>query len=272
MGVPYAEVIGDPVAHSKSPLIHKFWLERAGMDGHFRQARVPSEALADFIAERRSDPDWRGCSVTIPHKAEACRLVDNRTWAARRTGAVNAVAARPDGLLGDNTDYHALRHELLPHAENASLLGNAAIVIGAGGAARAVVAVLRDVEELEIVLVNRTAAKAEALLEEFQLSGRVLPLGGPWPASGLIVNASSLGMTGFPALPLEAADLSGATVVDMVYAPVETELLKRAREMRLLTVDGLTLLIGQAKLAFEHFFRQPPPFDTEVELRRLLTS
>jgi shikimate dehydrogenase len=272
MGVPYAEVIGDPIEHSKSPAIHNFWLERAGLDGAFRRTRVPRDALAAFLAARRTDPDWRGCSVTIPHKEDAAGLVDQLTSEARGAGAVNAVAARADGLLGDNTDYLALRHELLPAAKEALLMESPVTVVGAGGAARAVLAVLREVQGVDIVLVNRTAAKAAALLEAFELDGRVLPLGSPIPASSLIVNASSLGMAGFPSLPSNLLDLSGATVIDMVYAPLETELLRKARAKGLVTVDGLTLLIGQAKRAFEHFFRQPPPFDTEVELRGLLAS
>lgn len=270
MGAPYAEVIGVPIAHSKSPLIHKFWLARLGMGCDYRATRVAPDELAAYLAARRGDPDWRGCNVTLPHKQRVLPLLDALAPEAEQAGAVNLVLPADRHLIGHNGDVGALREEIAGVAESAALLMTAAVVIGAGGAARAVLQVLRDVPALDVWILNRDVAAAEALLRHFGLSGRAAPLDARLPCTGLLVNASSLGMTGFPELAVDLADAGKPFVVDLVYSPVETGLLRRAREGGMATTDGLSLLMGQARIAFQQLFRRTPPPGCEEELRGLL--
>ena len=272
MGVPYAEVIGDPIAQSKSPLIYGFWLAKLGMEGEYRATRVSPEALGDYVASRRDDPDWRGCNVTMPHKESITAFLDGVSREAERVGAVNIVAPSSARMIGENSDLAALRAELLGPADTAALLELPVVLIGAGGAARAVLETLRAIPDVEVLILNRCLAKAESLLSQFGLHGRALPLGSPLPATNLVVNASSLGMTGYPELPVSLDGVSGALVVDLVYSPAETNLLRQARERSMSRTDGLSILIGQAKEAFRRFFRVDAPFGTEPELRELLTQ
>jgi shikimate dehydrogenase len=270
MGVPYAEVIGDPVAHSKSPLIHKFWLERLGIEGDYRAVHVRTGKLPDYFDGRRRDPDWRGCNVTIPHKQNAVSFADKLTHGPIAAGALNTLARKPDGLIGYNTDMEALRDQLAGYDREASLFEYPITVFGAGGAARAVLAALRaGGEDVEVALFNRSVEKARALLIEFGLRGSAHPLTDPLPATGLVVNASSLGMVGFPELPPHLTEVS-SPVIELVYSPVETKLVRAARSGGCSVVDGLSVLIGQAALAFQYFFGVAPPLDSEPELRKLL--
>jgi shikimate dehydrogenase len=271
MGVPYAEVIGDPIAHSKSPLIHNFWLEKLGVKGEYRSVRVSAAELRDYFVERRRDPDWRGCNVTLPHKEMAVSFADRLMNEPMAAGAVNTLARKPDGLIGYNTDMEALRGELDGYAREACLFEWPVVVFGAGGAARAVLAVLRsESDDVEIALFNRSVERGSAVLSELGLRGSCFPLTDPLPGTGLVVNASSLGMDGFPPLPPNLAAVS-SPVIDLVYAPVETELVKAARARGHPAVDGLSVLIRQAGLAFRHFFGIEAPFGSEFELRELLT-
>lgn len=270
MGIPYAEVIGDPIAHSKSPFIHNFWLRKLGMEGEYRTARIRAGALADYFALRRRDPDWRGCNVTLPHKEMAVSFADRLMHEPMIAGAVNTLVRKPDGLIGYNTDMEALRPELAGYVREASLFEWPLTVIGAGGAARAVLAALKAEGEVEVALFNRSVERGSAVLRELGLRGSSHPLTDPLPATGLVVNASSLGMKGFPPLPPNLTDVR-SPVIDLVYAPVETELVKAARARSHRAVDGLSVLVRQAALAFRHFFGIEAPFDSESELRELLT-
>ncbi|WP_244858038.1 shikimate dehydrogenase [Sphingopyxis granuli] len=267
---PYAEVIGDPIAHSKSPLIHGFWLEALGIAGDYRRAHVRPDGLAAYIAERRADPDWRGCNVTIPHKIAVMDLVDDPGNIRGTIGAMNTVVRQPDGaLIGTNTDaagFYAPLAEL-------DLEGAPVAVVGAGGAARAVLFALSRAKVGPVTILNRSPLKAMGLLATFGLKGDVVALDAPLPPAALLVNASSLGMTGQPPLALDLAPLpEGAIVYDLVYAPLRTGLLAAAEARGLDTVDGLDMLIGQAALAFELFFGRPPPEGRDDELRALLTA
>ena len=267
---PYAEVIGDPIAHSKSPLIHGFWLEALGIAGDYRRAHVRPDGLAAYIAERRADPDWRGCNVTIPHKVAVMDLVDDPGNIRGTIGAMNTVVRQPDGaLIGTNTDaagFYAPLAEL-------DLEGAPVAVVGAGGAARAVLFALARAGVGPVTILNRSPLKAMGLLATFGLKGDVVALDAPLPPAALLVNASSLGMTGQPPLDLDLAPLpEGAIVYDLVYAPLRTGLLAAAEARGLDTVDGLDMLIGQAALAFELFFGRPPPEGRDDELRALLTA
>jgi shikimate dehydrogenase len=266
----YAEVIGDPIAHSKSPLIHGFWLERLGIDAAYRATHVTPEDLGAHIAARRDDPDWRGCNVTVPHKVAVLDHVPDPGGVRGSIGASNTVFRGEDGgLVATNTDAAGF---LAPLAD-LDLAGQPVAVVGAGGAARAVLFALEKAGVGRVTLFNRTPLKAAGLLTTFGLKGDVVPLDAPLPPAALVVNASSLGMAGQPPLTLDLDALpEDAVVYDIVYAPLETSLLAAARARGLETVDGLEMLIGQAALAFELFFGAAPPREADDELRERLLS
>jgi shikimate dehydrogenase len=268
MGIPYAEVIGDPVAHSKSPVIHTFWLERLGLCGDYRATKVTQGELAEYFAARRQDRDWRGCNVTMPLKMAVQPLLDEMDDAASRIGAVNTVTRNEAGrLIGTNTDWQGVHVAV----DTPRLAPGSAGIIGTGGGARAALEEMRRAHVAHVVLVSRSPDKAAALLRHFGLQGEVQS-GNEAPGVDLLINASPLGMAGHPPLEIDLSRLARtATVMDMVYNPRETALLVRAREMGLRTVDGLSMLVGQAASAFAHFFGQGPgkPFDGPALRERL---
>ncbi|MCX8474399.1 MAG: shikimate dehydrogenase [Sphingomonas sp.] len=268
-GQAYAEVIGDPIAHSKSPLIHGFWLKALGIDADYRATHVTPDGLDAYFAARRGDPAWRGCNVTIPHKQAVLDHVEDRGDVRGTIGAMNTVVRAEDGaLVGTNTDAGGFYAPIA----GLDLEGRHAAVIGAGGAARAILFALARVGIGRVTILNRNVLKAAALLSSFGIKGDALPLGSPLPPVDLLVNASALGMTGQPPLDLDLAPLpEDAVVYDVVYAPLETALLAQAQARELDTVDGLDMLIGQAALAFELFFGAEPPRERDDELRDLLT-
>lgn len=270
MSLPYAEVIGDPIAQSKSPLIHGFWLDALGLEGEYRRCHVTAEGLAAYIAERRANADWRGCNVTMPHKQSVMDLVDDPGDIRGTIGAMNTVVRQPDGsVIGTNTDAAGF---FAPLAE-LDLEGAPVTVVGAGGAARAVLFALARAKVGHVTILNRSPLKAMGLLATFGLKGDVLALDAPLPPAALLVNSSSLGMTGHPPLDLDLSSLpEGAIVYDLVYSPLQTGLLRAAEARGLDTVDGLDMLIGQAALAFELFFGASPPEGRDDELRALLTA
>ncbi|MEO5865697.1 MAG: shikimate dehydrogenase [Sphingomonas sp.] len=267
---PYAEVIGDPIAHSKSPLIHRFWLEALGIDAEYRATRVTADGLGDYFAVRRADPHWRGCNITIPHKQAALNLIEDRGGVRETIGAINLALVAEDGaLIGTNTDAGGF---YMPIAD-VDLAGKSVVVIGAGGAARAVLFALSRIGIGPVTILNRNVLKAAALLSVFGLKGKALPLDAPLPSAALLVNASALGMVGQPPLDLDLSPLpDDALVYDVVYAPLETHLLAAARARSLETVDGLDMLVGQAALAFELLFGAAPPRDRDDELRAMLSA
>jgi shikimate dehydrogenase len=271
----YAEVIGDPIAHSKSPIIHGFWLEKRGLSGSYRKTHVLAGDLADFIHQRRRDPDWRGCNITIPHKLAAMSLANEIDEAADRVGAANCLYYDHGKLVASNTDVIGVGEALAR-----TLVGQAVCLIGAGGAARAALVAAYVLGASDIRLVLRDPAKGERLLAELGMRGDVVSLDDAAQAlhgAAVAINASPLGMVGSPAMPpallAGLAQLEpGATVFDMVYAPLETELLARARSLGLIAVDGLTMLIGQAGEAFQHFFGVAAPREHDAELRARLVA
>lgn len=267
---PYAEVIGDPVAHSKSPLIHNFWLEALGMEAEYRAHRVGSAELPRYVEHREADPDWRGCNVTIPHKVAVLDHVADPGDVRGTIGAMNTVARGENGnLFGTNTDAAGF---YLPIAE-LDLTGRRIAVVGAGGAARAVLFALKRMRVGSVTIFNRTPLKASSLLAHFGLEGEAKPLNAALPAAELLVNASALGMADGPALDMDLSPLPPhAVVYDLVYTPRETPLLKAARARALTTVEGLEMLIGQAALAFEFFFAAAPPRGRDDDLRALLVK
>ncbi|BAV65245.1 shikimate dehydrogenase [Sphingobium cloacae] len=268
--LPYAEVIGDPIAHSKSPLIHNFWLQSLGIEAEYRKTHVKPEGLAAYFLERRADPDWLGCNVTIPHKIAVMDYTDDPGGVRERIGAMNTIACETGGpLVGTNTDAGGFLQPLLRDRWK----GRSATLIGAGGAARAILFALASLGVEEISIMVRDPAKGQGLLDRAGIEGRVIGMDDPLPAADLLVNTSPLGMVGQPPLELDLAPLpDGATVYDIVYAPLETGLLKAARARGLGTLDGLEMLIGQAALAFDIFFDAEAPRERDGELRALLLA
>jgi shikimate dehydrogenase len=285
--LPYAEVIGDPTAHSKSPAIHLFWLEKLGIDADYRKTKIEASGLGAFFAGRRADADWRGCNVTLPHKQAVGACLDRLDAAAEKIGAVNLVVReagdKGDQLVGYNSDAAGFLEPLRPLLARRHLFRMARIV-GSGGAARAVAHALWR-EGFTIVIIARDLDKAEALRSEFDPAhsyvGALADLASPTDfvfddregILDLVVNTTSLGMAGQPPLLLDFSHVPpGAVIYDIVYAPLETPLLAEARARGFRTIDGLEMLVGQAALAFEKFFGRPAPREHDAELRALLTS
>lgn len=275
MSRPYAEVIGDPIAHSKSPLIHNFWLGKLGIDAEYRACHVRPEELADYFAQRRRDTEWRGCNVTIPHKVSALEFAEEHDSSVKDVGAANCIVLQEGRLVAYNTDTGGV-DVALPGVHNSVCL------IGAGGAARAAIPSLDVMCAMDIRFIARDPAKAAAAFANldydftfftFEEAARaMLEVDG-------VINASPLGMVGEPAMPKAVLDSLSQTrpsayVFDMVYAPLETDLLKTARAQDRIAIDGLTMLIGQASVAFLLFFGEhpDPSRQFDAELRALLTQ
>lgn len=280
---PYAEVIGDPIAQSKSPAIHGFWIEKLGLDAEYRATRVESEGLAEYFADRQRDADWRGCNVTMPHKQAVLPLLDRLEPLAKRVGAVNTVIRAPDGkLVGRNTDVAGFLEPLAERLRDQHYF-RMARVLGTGGAARAILAGLAK-EGFTLVLAGRNPDKARALLDELDPEGEhhVASLDHFSEATDfafddregccdLVVNASPLGMCGQPSLVFDWSHAPpGSIAYDIVTDPVKTEFLKNARSAGFETIDGLSMLIGQAAVAFTHFFGVEPPREYDADLRERL--
>ncbi len=275
MPVPYAEVIGDPIAQSKSPLIHGQWLRQLGIEGDYRATRVSRRELGSYLAKRRSDPDWRGCNVTIPHKEAVLPLLGSLAPAAAAIGAVNCITRVDDGLKGANTDVDGVAEAL----KGARIEGSKAVVIGGGGGARALVRYLLDGKAQRITILLRDPAKAAGLVRWDPVRVKAVPLQDADAALAgavLIANASPLGMDGQPDMSTDllaslGQHAAGTLMFDMVYKPLETRFLAIGRANGAVTADGLEMLIGQARAAFSAFFGcAPPPDDGAV--RRLLTA
>jgi shikimate dehydrogenase len=275
MGIPYAEVIGDPISHSKSPLIHNFWLQTLGIEGEFRQCLVRPDELGAYFEARARDGDWRGCSVTMPHKVAALRHVHKHQDPSFPIEPVNLVIPRKGRLEGLNSDGQGLMEPLL--AQNIGRLGGtsgAAIVVGSGGVLYSVMGVLSALGFAPIWVVTRDPDKAMQISNDYKgVCGRPISFEDPLPEARLLVNATPLGMTGFPDFPLGLESLTpDASVFDLVYNPLDTSLLKAARGRGLRTIDGLAMLIGQAAISFQGFFGAPAPRAQDAELRERLTS
>lgn len=254
-----AGVLGDPIAHSLSPKLHGHWLARLGIDGAYVPLHVRPEDLADAL---RLLPrlGFRGVNVTIPHKAAALVASAHVTDRARRIGAANTLTFAEDGLHADNTDAPGFLANL--DAAGPWDAERPAVVLGAGGAARAIVVALQDRGVPRIRLANRTRARAEALAAEFG-GIDVAPLDDPGLRdAGLVVNTTALGMAGQPPLALDLAPLPpDAVVTDIVYAPLDTPLLQAAAARGLRTVDGLGMLLHQAAPGFRRWFGAEPVVD-----------
>jgi shikimate dehydrogenase len=256
-----AGIMGWPVSHSRSPVLHGFWLDETGIDG----AYVPLPVKPDRIAEAlRALPvlGFRGCNLTIPHKQSALSFVDRVEPQARRIGAVNTVIVAPDGSLEAlNTDVFGFRENLREAVPGWDPTAGPAVVLGAGGSARAVVAALTEAGVSEIRIVNRTLSRAETVARDLATPTARITVS-PWSAvsevqhrAGVLVNTTSLGMAGEPPLAIDLSRLPrSAPVVDIVYVPLETDLLAAARKLGHPVVDGLGMLLHQGRPGFEAWF------------------
>ena len=248
MSRPYAEVIGDPISHSKSPRIHGFWLEALGIEAEYRATHVTPEGLADFVAARAQDADWRGCNVTLPHKLAVMDHVGDPGDVRASIGAMNTIARDEAGrLFGTNTDAGGFYGPIA----DVPLAGAPVIVAGTGGAAHAVLFALSRLDVGPVTLLARSPLKGAALLARFGLKGEIQPIDAAVPPAQLFVNTTSLGMTGQHPLAPDLSPLSDdAVVYDIVYAPLVTPLLAAAEARGLHIVVGLEMLVGQAAIAF----------------------
>lgn len=257
-----AGVMGWPVGHSRSPQLHNFWLDQYGIDGAYVPLAVTPE---DFPAAVRALPGlhFAGVNVTVPHKEAALAVVDEADSNARRIGALNTIVVDADGrLLGANSDGFGFLENLRAGAPGWSAADGPAVVLGAGGGARAICAALQDAGAPEIRIANRTAARAQALAQDLGAPLAAVPWAdrdGALDGAALVVNATTLGMNGGPPLELSLKALPArAVVTDIVYVPVRTPLLEAAARRDLRTVDGLGMLLHQARPGFAAWFGLEP--------------
>jgi shikimate dehydrogenase len=273
-----AFVVGHPIKHSRSPLIHGHWLKTYGLDGSYERIDVAPVNFGDFLSGFHAQ-GYAGGNVTLPHKEAAFAAVARRTARAQRVGAVNTLWVEDGVLWGDNTDALGFIGNL-----DASLGTGwerdveTALVLGGGGAARAVVAGLQDRPLKRIFVANRTLSKAEDLVRDLRPGSPVALETSAWEALGrviphahLIVNTTSLGMAGQPPLALDLSRAPrNAVVADIVYAPLETPLLAAAAAQNLRTVDGLGMLLHQAVPGFRRWFGVTP--EVTPDLRALILA
>ena len=273
-----AGIMGWPVTHSRSPALHNFWIDEHGIDGAYLPLPVRPEHLSQAL---RALPalGFRGCNLTLPHKQAALAIVDRADPLARRIGAINTIVVAADGSLeGSNTDVFGFRENLRERAPDWKAAAGPAIVLGAGGAARAIVAALIEARVEEIRLVNRTLARAERLAADLASATTRITIH-PWSErdtvqrdAGLLVNTTSLGMSGEAGLVLDLALLpQRAVVIDIVYVPRETALLAAAKQRGNPTVDGLGMLLHQGRPGFEAWFGSPVQVTRELRAAVLTT-
>ncbi|MBZ9759147.1 shikimate dehydrogenase [Mesorhizobium sp. ESP6-5] len=267
-----AFVTGHPIKHSRSPMIHGHWLAKHGIDGSYQAIDVAPENFAEFLATLQAN-GYRGGNVTIPHKEAAFAGVARRDHAADEIGAVNTLWFEEGNLWGGNTDGHGFAANLDDHAPGWAANGPA-VVLGAGGAARAVIHALKARGLRDIRVVNRTLARAIELRDRFGAGVSAHPLAATGELlrdAGLLVNTTALGMQGNGDLAADPRDLPAHAVVnDIVYVPLETPLLAAARARGLKTVDGLGMLLNQAVPGFERWFGVRPK--VTAELRALIVA
>ncbi|MDD3183192.1 MAG: shikimate dehydrogenase [Alphaproteobacteria bacterium] len=266
-----AGVMGWPISHSKSPRLHGFWLREHAIDGTYVPLAVQPEKIEQAL---RALPvlGFRGCNLTIPHKELAMKIVDHIDPLAHRVGAVNTIIVRDDQTLeGLNTDVFGFSENLTRAGFSFDQQNSSATVLGAGGVARAIVVALQDMGLKDIRIVNRNIERAQALADSLRVEGGSFHVYG-WEACNqalesavLVVNSTSLGMVGQPTLEIDLSPLAkGAWVTDAVYAPLETDLLKQAQVKGYRTVDGLGMLLHQARPGFRAWFGVMPEITPQL--------
>jgi shikimate dehydrogenase len=266
-------VIGWPVAHSRSPLIHGYWLEHYGIEGTYGREAVAPEDLAGFI-ERLGSLGYVGCNVTLPHKEAVYGLVEVQDDTTRRIEAVNTLYMEGGRLLGFNSDAYGFVAHLCSVLPEWRGEGTDVVVLGAGGAARAIVAGLLGEGVDRITIANRTQARGRALAAHFGAQVDTVPwmqIADRLTRCDLLVNTTQLGMSGQPALDIDLDGLpTRAAVADIVYVPLETDLLRQARARGHPVIDGLGMLLHQAVPGFEVWFGVRP--EVTPRLRALIES
>lgn len=256
-----AGVIGWPIAHSRSPRLHGFWLKHHDIDGAYLPLAVAPEKLESAVLGLR-DAGFRGLNVTLPHKEAVMALCDRVDEIAQRIGAVNTLVFEGETILGSNTDAFGFIENLKAGVAGHDLTAAPGLLLGAGGAARAVAVALLDAGLPELLICNRSPERAEALAGALGTRAKALP----WSARsqalsdmGLLVNSTSLGMIGHPPLDLSLDRLpASALVTDLVYTPLETPLLAAAKAQGCSVVDGLGMLLHQARPGFRAWFGVDP--------------
>jgi shikimate dehydrogenase len=271
-----AGVMGFPISHTKSPIIHGYWLDRYGIDGVYMPLAVHPDHIEQAL---RALPKlgFCGCNLTIPHKELAIKVVDHLTPLAKRVGAANTIIVGENGaLIGENTDVFGFSENLKCGGFDFKETNGHAVVLGAGGAARGIAVALQDMGAKRITIVNRSAERAGKLCQEIMLADEMRFAS--WDDrhnvisdAALLVNATSLGMTGQAELDIDLKALpKSAWVTDAVYVPLKTGLLRKAEEKGHHTVDGLGMLLHQARPGFEAWFGQKP--EVTAELRDLVIN
>ena len=262
---PRAAVIGNPISHSLSPKLHSYWLNRYGIEGEYTALKVTEDALETTLRELPGK-GFIGANVTIPHKVSVMQFADQLTDRATLIGAANTLIFKEDGrIFADNTDGYGFMANLRQGAPEWDPKAGPAAIFGAGGAARAIIVALADAGVPEIIIANRTRAKAEALRADFGARVTVVD----WVQAdkmledaNTVINTTSLGMTGAHEFKVSLDALSPkAVVTDIVYNPLQTPFLKAAAEKGCTTVDGLGMLLHQGVPGFERWFGRRPEVD-----------
>lgn len=266
--IPLAGVIGRPIAHSRSPQLHGHWLRKYAIKGHYVPMDIAPQDLESTI-QMLPKMGFVGLNVTLPHKEAVLELADLVTDRAKLIGAANTLIFRKDGKIhADNTDGYGFMQNLLQSAPKWNPQAGPAMVLGAGGAARAVLASFIDIGVPEILLTNRTRERAEQLKADF--GDKIIVV--DWVQAGnamegvnAVINTTSLGMVGKPEMrvPLDAL-APGMLVSDLVYTPLQTKLLRAATDAGATAVDGLGMLLHQAAPGFERWFKVKPEVDDEL--------
>lgn len=264
--IPRAFVAGHPIGHSRSPLIHTHWLETMAIAGSYEAIDVAPDELKNQLREIRKG-QWRGGNFTIPHKEEAFARTDRHDAAAEAIGAVNTIWIEGDHLVGANSDAYGFAQNLNDFAPQWRD-GETALLIGAGGASRAVIHALLENGYDRILVANRTMSRVAPLTERFGPNVQAVPfveIDKHIAQADIIINASALGMVGHPPLEIDLSSAnSNIIVTDLVYTPLKTDLLKQAENAGLVSVNGLGMLLHQAALGFSKWFGAEPPVDQDL--------
>ena len=272
--IPLVAVLGSPISHSKSPVLHSYWLRKYGINGHYIPVEVDTVDL-DNVLISMPKMGFLGANITIPHKENVMKIADKISDRAAMIGAANTLSFGSNGrIYADNTDGYGFIENIRQHQPEWHATDGPSLILGAGGASRAVVSSLLEKSAPEIWITNRTRARAEKIASDFGARVKVID----WfsvnkflPDAATVINATSLGMVGKPELTIDLKPLSNKTLVtDLVYNPIETHLLTQARERGCRTVDGVGMLIHQAVPGFSRWFNVQPTVDTA--LRDLLLS
>jgi shikimate dehydrogenase len=260
-------IIGWPVSHSRSPLIHNYWIRKYAIDAVYEKTEVRPEDVVSFVSGFQA-AGWTGCNVTVPHKEAVCAALSNMDSSARRLGAINTLYISDGKLRGTNTDGEGYLASLLQAYPDFDFRGARIVVLGAGGAAKAIIGALSDRGVQTITVHNRSKDRVAALQKQF--GPQILPGNPQGNASSnlqcdLFINATSLGMSGQPPLEFNLSGLPQAAIVsDIVYSPLETPLLKLARAQGNRTLGGLGMLLHQAVRGFELWFGVRPEVTSEL--------